>query len=411
MYNYTMIRSSRHILKYQTQSKTNYLDQIWSDFEQDLKYYLDLILTDQLPLGKFLSSKDLPINIITHSQWRQVIYKSASEIIRSQIQSAKERRYKLYKFLYSKCLRKNKHKNFTNKRFKELNLTPIRESHWFKTPEIKSFSINIDQRLFDIDSRSKEFDEFIRLRTPFFDQNTQHYSTIKLPIKYHKHSLKFKSWARKNTIRLVKKNRRYFLDFIYEKESPPIKSKGESLGIDIGYNELLACSDGRILGKDLKTQYNKIARRQKDSKSRQRSFTERDNLTNRRINELDLTNINHLIVEDLDFTPGRGKKTKQPKGKLHHWIYSQVLDKLERLSEENGILFTKIDPAFTSQTCSACDNIDKSSIKGEIYHCCRCDMIMGKHVNAAIVIKHRGDYNPSRAKRSDQSGPDKSLLI
>lgn len=403
-----MIRSSRHILKYQTQTKSNTLDQIWSNFEVDLKHYLDLILTNKLPLERNLSSKLLPINIIKHSQWRQVIYKSASEIVRSQIKSAEERRYKTYKFLYSKCLRTKRHKNFTNKRFKELNLNPIRESHWFKTPEIKSFSISIDQRLFDIDRSSVEFDEFIKIKSPYFHTDKKIAITIKLPIRHHKHSLKFKSWTRKKTIRLVKVNNQYHFDFVYEKEPPPLRPSGHSIGIDLGYNKLLACSDGQILGEDLKSVYNKIYRRQKKSKSRERSLRERTILTNQAINKLDLTDINHIKVEDLDFTPGKGKKTKQPKGKLHHWIYSQALTKLGMFCEENGILFTKRDPAYTSQACSACDNIDKSSLHGEIYWCVRCSMLMGAHLNASINIDRRGDYNPSRAGRSDLIGFDKS---
>lgn len=391
-----MIRSSRHILKYQTQVKSSTLDQIWSDFEQDLKYYLDLILNNVLPLSKNLSSKDLPVNKIRHSQWRQVIYKSSSEIIRSQIKSASERRYKVYKKLYSKCFKTGRHSLFTNKRFKELNLKDIRQSKYFVKPKIKSFSINIDQRLFDIDNSSIEFDEFVKIRSPYFHTDKKRSITIKLPIRHHKHSLKFKDWTRKNTIRLVKVNNQYHFDFIYEKEALSVKSSGRSVGVDLGYNKLLVCSDGQILGKNLKDQYNKITRKQNGSKSHKRALRERTNLTNQIINQLDLTKINRLTVEDLDFS-------KRPRGKLQHWIYSQALTKLGRVSEENGILFTKVYPAYTSQACSACDNIDESSRHGETYWCIRCSVLMDAHLNASINIERRGDYNLSRAKRLNQT--------
>lgn len=79
-----MIRSSKHILKYQTGYKTNYLEQLYLDYKICLQYYVDLIWDEQLSLQKFLSSKDLPIHSnIEHSQWRSIIYKNASEIIRS----------------------------------------------------------------------------------------------------------------------------------------------------------------------------------------------------------------------------------------------------------------------------------------------------------------------------------------
>jgi len=400
----TMIRSSRHILKYQTQSKTNYLDQLWSDYEQDLKFYLDLILTKKLPLKTNLTSKELPPNIIKHSQWRQVIYKSASEIIRSQIKIAKEERFKKYKKVYSRCCRASRFKNFTSKRFKELKLRPIRDTKFFIRPEIKSFSINIDQRLLDVTTVSKEFDEFVRLRLPYFDQKTKHYSTVKLPIKYYKHSLKFlnnKDWTRKNTIRLVKKDNKYFFDLIFEKESPPLrldKSKppNHPIGIDIGRNKLLAFSNGSVFGtSDLEKIYQKIDNKTKDSKSYKRALDHRTNFINHMMNNIDLTQIDQIIVEDLKFNKPKPKKqNKQTKfkyfknrnrnRKLQHWIYRQVLTKLERLSEENGILFTKVDPAYTSQTCSACGNRDKFARKGEIYQCSHCSLSIDADLNAAI---------------------------
>ncbi len=96
-----MIRSSKHILKYNTSHKNSVLSQIFTDYKQDLQYYIDLILKGELPLKKLMSSKDLPTNILKHSVWKSAIYKQASEIVRSQIKSANERRYKKYKQLYA----------------------------------------------------------------------------------------------------------------------------------------------------------------------------------------------------------------------------------------------------------------------------------------------------------------------
>ena len=89
-----MIRSSKHILKYQTGSKTKVLNQLFDDFRSDLSWYIDLIIAGQLPLTKFMSSKDLPSGIITHSAWKQILYKTASEIVRSQYKQASSRRFK-----------------------------------------------------------------------------------------------------------------------------------------------------------------------------------------------------------------------------------------------------------------------------------------------------------------------------
>lgn len=80
-----MIRSSKHILKYQTNNRSNILQQIYTDYRSCLHFYIHLIVTEQLSLGKF-SPKKLPdYSNIKHSQWKQVIYKQASEIVRSNI--------------------------------------------------------------------------------------------------------------------------------------------------------------------------------------------------------------------------------------------------------------------------------------------------------------------------------------
>lgn len=53
---------------------------------------------------------------------------------------------------------------------------------------------------------------------PVFKEGKKRAKTICLPIKQHKHSLKFKDWNRKKSIQLQRINGKYFLNFIYEKE-------------------------------------------------------------------------------------------------------------------------------------------------------------------------------------------------
>ena len=41
-----MIRTSKHILKYQTNSKTVSLEKLFNDYKLCLEYYIDLILSE-----------------------------------------------------------------------------------------------------------------------------------------------------------------------------------------------------------------------------------------------------------------------------------------------------------------------------------------------------------------------------
>jgi len=73
---------------------------------------------------------------------------------------------------------------------------------------------------------------------------------------------------------------------------------------------------------------------------------------------------------------------------------------LEKLSEEECFYLKLVNPAYTSQTCSNCGELDKSNRKGEIYKCKGCGLEIDADLNAAINILHRGDYNLSTTKNS-----------
>ena len=199
-----MIRSSKHILKFQTKTKTNVLDQVFNDYKSDLEYYINLIIANELPLKKRLSTKILPINIICHSAWRGTIYNNASAIIRSQIKSASKYCFKYYKKLYIKAKKQNRHKLFTSKKFNQLNLKNILQSRFFTKPKLKNITIILGNHLVDFSVDSKHFDEFIRIRSPYFPENRKWATTICLPFKHHKHSNKYNDWNRKSLLGYIK---------------------------------------------------------------------------------------------------------------------------------------------------------------------------------------------------------------
>jgi len=351
-----MIRSSEHILKYQTKSKSTLLSKLFFDYKQDLQFFIDLLWNKQLPLKKNLSSKILPSNILKHSQYKQILYKQASEIIRS-----------------------NNLKNKTSK------------------PIIKNISINIDSRLFDIKTDSKEFDEFIHLRLPYFFENKKKALYIRLPINYHKHSLKFKDWNRDNSIKLKEVNGHYFVIFSYEKKEPEKKIIGKDIGIDQGYKKLIVMSDGQFIGKEFEELYEKISNKKQGSKNFKDLLTERDKKINETINKINFKDVKQIIIENLKNVKRNSKNRiyKKFMNKLQRWCYQKVTNKLERYCEENGILLTRVDPAYTSQTCSKCGAIHKENRLLEFFKCIVCGYEIDADYNAAMNILHRGVYNPS----------------
>jgi len=70
--------------------------------------------------------------------------------------------------------------------------------------------------------------------------------------------------------------------------------------------------------------------------------------------------------------------------------YSIELMLTYKLEERGGTLI-KINPAFTSQTCSACGTIDKGSRESQArFACLHCDHEMNADHNAAINILRQG---------------------
>lgn len=394
-----MIRSSRHILKFSTDTKLSILERMFQDTKECVEFYIDLIIKEELPLLPNLSSKLLPdFKNVKHSRYKQLLYKHASEIVRSGIASAEGRRYNRYKYLYKKCSENNKLKIFTNKKFRELKLKNILKSKYFIKPDLQNFTLNLDERFINFSNNSKHFDEFLRLTLPYFKQNKKVAETVNLPIKQHKHSLKYKSWKRKNTVRLLKINNNFYIEFIYEKQDTVIKTTGCVLGIDIGYKKLITCSDNTILGTNLETVYKKLANKKRGSKNYKQLLLHKKQEINRVCNLLDLSTTKEIVCEDLKLVKHKSKFSTKFNNKLQYWSYLQVLNKLGSICELNGIQLTKVSPAYTSQTCSSCKNIDKKARNGEIYKCSKCNLVIDADINAAINILHRGIYSSSTTK-------------
>lgn len=399
----TIIRSTSHVLKYQTCSKSKYLKQMFEDYQINLNIYIQMILKEQLPLKQNLSSKDLPTITTEHSAWKQIVYKTASEIIRSQIKKANSKRYKRYKQLYYLASKTQRRQLFLNKKFSELNLKNILKTKYFSIPNLKNFSMTLDSRLINFSNDSKYFDEFIKISTTVRDEKFKRkFVPICLPIKHYKHSLKYKNdeWTRKNSIRIRKVNDQYFLDLIYEKEEPKRKTIGNIIAFDQGYKKLISDSNGNHYGIEMFNLYQKISRKQQGSKAFKRLLIHRDNEINRIINNIkDLDNVKELIIEDLKYVKHKTKLFKTVMNKVQRWSYVKTTSKLERFCQENGVLLTKINPAYTSQTCSNCGVVDKSNRKGELFCCSTCKMEIDADYNAAINILHIGECDPYDSKK------------
>ncbi len=405
-----MIRTSQHTLKFTNKEKLNILDRIYDDCKKQIEVYIKQIISGKLELKPLMSSKELSDEYIKHSAWRQICYGQASEIIRSQTKKATNNRFKVYRKLYAKLKNENRYNKFTSKKFSELKLKPIYHTKYFTKPNLNNISIIITKILLNDSFGSKEFDNFINLTTPLKikgmeDSQRNSYIHLNIPIKHHKHSNKFRSdirWKQKNSIGLQKINGNFYFNLFWGKPEVEKKLVGKSIGLDCGYKKLLISSENKIYDLGLEKIYEKISRKKQNSKNFKQALVERDNLINQSINLIDFSSISNIIVEDLKNVKLKSKISKKFNNKLQRWSYLKVLNKLSMLTEEAGINFVKVNPAYTSQTCSRCGSIHKESRKGEKFLCIDCGYEIDADYNAAINILHRGvTYSPSTENKAN----------
>jgi IS605 OrfB family transposase len=259
-------------------------------------------------------------------------------------------------------------------------------------PVVTKRTINLDERFLSFAEDVNSFDFWVKIAS------LGNKIIVNLPADKHRHfnSHRTGGWTMRKAGRLRQNSRGWFLDVYMEKDAPAVKTSGSAVGLDTGYKKLLADSNGAVHDVGLEAVYEKIARKKQGSKAFDRALIERDQKINQTINQMDLAQVKTLVVEDLKSVKSgsRGRMRKDFNNKLQRWSYPKVLGKLQSVCEVQGIDFKKVDPAYTSQTCSACGFVDKASRKGGGFCCTKCGMQMDADVNAAKNILMRGAYSP-----------------
>ncbi len=340
-----MIRRSQININYANNGKKDQLDLFCKEAVRVVNLYIDLLWEQDDFNSKFVKVK---VDTWLSARMQQCLGKQAFEIVKSQ--------------------RKRKKKT---------------------KPVFKRHSFNLDSRFVTIIQDINSFDIWITIGS------IGNRIKIILPGKKHKHFNKFADWNLKKSIRLRCVNGKYYVDVYFEKDPENKKIFGREVGLDTGYKKLIATSDYRTYGHELEAVYEKIARKKQGGKAFKRTLVERDNKTNRIVNQVPLKRVKTLVVEDLKNLKQKtkGKLRKTFVNKMQRWSYRDVLDKLTSLAEETGFTLKKINPAYTSQRCSACGVICKSNRQGEIYKCA-CGLFLDADVNASLNILHLGVYSP-----------------
>ena len=78
---------------------------------------------------------------------------------------------------------------------------------------------------------------------------------------------------------------------------------------------------------------------------------------------------------------------------LRNWSYYQLQQYIEYKADREGIKVRYVNPAYTSQTCSRCGNVDKENrLEQEKFKCTKCGHKLNADHNAAINIARSKDF-------------------
>lgn len=260
--------------------------------------------------------------------------------------------------------------------------------------DVKSVNIELDSRFIDIqlNRKSKICTHWIKIISfltgsfliPFTP--TQHMRKL-LNAGYHMQT---------NHIRV---NSDGSLGIYFEKPTS-LRTTGDVVGIDMGRNKIISCSNGvtettHATGACTKHVLEKIAHRQQGSKGHARARKQLINQINYSIkHDVPWHLLQQVVIEDLsDIKQGNSW------GRRHQfWRVAHATRQIELKSEENGVRVTRVSAAYTSQTCASCGFKHKNNRTGEKFSCLSCGHVTDADINAAVNIRDRGVYSPSAIK-------------
>ena len=211
---------------------------------------------------------------------------------------------------------------------------------------------------------------------------------ITIPINQTAHMNRYwgHGWQAGSTIRLGMNKRGVWIELIFEKHRPELRTEGKVIGIDRGYRKAFVTSDGQEIGAELRDQIRRQGKRSKTSYYHIRTELFRC------LKGLKLEGVKTIVLEDLRYIKHgkRGTFSRQVNRLLSFWSLTRARDWLRCRCEEKGVRMKFVSPYKTSQRCHSCGKIDSGNRKGERFRCVSCGYEDDADHNAAMNLEYLG---------------------
>lgn len=186
----------------------------------------------------------------------------------------------------------------------------------------------------------------------------------------------------------------------------PLPLTDHDVGLDLGLNAFVATSDGemvtnprhlRTAQKDIAKAQRRVSRRKKGSRRRRKTVAilakKHAHVANQRrdfhhkvaaglVRAYDAIYIEDLNVKGL----ARGMLAKS----VHDVGWGQFTTILASKAESAGRVLVKVNPAGTSQTCSACLGHVPKDLGVRVHRCHHCGFVEDRDINAALNVQRLG---------------------
>ncbi|MDQ2905833.1 MAG: transposase [Chloroflexota bacterium] len=221
-------------------------------------------------------------------------------------------------------------------------------------------------------------------------------------------------------VRLIRRADGYYVQFAVQTDRHlEHVSTGNHVGIDLGLKEFLTDSDGNTIAnprhlrkaeKRLKKLHRRLSRKQKESQNRKKARKvlakaylkvqrQREDFARKTASALisshDLIAYENLKIRNLVKNRKLAKSISDASwGRFLSWVnYYGVL---------HGIVVIAVEPAFTSQDCSACGTRVKKSLSIRTHICPKCGLVLDRDHNAALNILDKASRTGGQSETGGQ---------
>lgn len=339
------------------------IDHLWNN-EISFNDKIFDVKKDLLDCPSFISTINLNLSSNLYERAIKCAATQACSIIKGTVEKRKKRLYVLEQL-------KQEGKD-TAKLQEKMDKHPINKP---KVPD--NFKCELNSICCDFLEGENSFDGFIQLKSI-----GKKYGKIRIPIKFHRQSNKWKNKGILKPSFLISKK---YINMRWEIDFPEKRKEGLIVGADSGLITCLTLSDGQTTkkcphGHDLRSITETLSRRKQGGNGFQRKQDHRENYVNWSINQLDLDGIKQINLEEI-YDLNRGKNTSKL---LKRWKNTLISDKVQKIGEEAGVQIKLQSSPYRSQRCSSCGYVNKSNRTKKVFLCGVCGYTDDADLNASL---------------------------